>query len=810
MGFRFWLRWSARDLRKRAAQVVAIATIIALGAGVYAGLGTTSEWRLRSLDASAARLSAHDLRVAVLGGLTLDRARAVTAVRAAGRGWLIEAEARLLVHVPVAATRGATGIPAAGEVLGVDLSTGPRVDRWEVTAGRSLVPADANAAVALLDEHFAHEHRLADSGTLRVGGLDVRYVGLALSPEYLNLTATSGEAIQGQATRAVLFAPLALAERLAGAVGQVDDVVVRISPGTDVAHAVDVMTTRLATSLPGVPLTVTARRDEPSVRALYDEVTSERHLFDVFALMILAGAGFAAFNLTKRVVEAQRRDIGIAMSLGLPRRKIAIRTILLVSEITFLGVAFGVLFGWAIATWVLSVIRDSAPLPVWQTPFQLGLFARAALLGLLVPLVAGAFPVWRAVRVRPVDALLPPHLRSGRHRLTRMLRRLPLPGRVDVQAPVRRILRAPARSVLTIFAIAFIMAPLLAALGATDSASATISSGEHILNGPTGDRLLVDLAGYEAASSSVVRRIEDSALVRTAAPALDTGGYLVHAGTTLGVSISMVDLASGLAAPAAIAAQHLKPGGIVISAKAAADLHTRVGQSITLRHPLRLGTGFRFVDTTIPVRAVHASPYRFVAYMDLRDAGMMGLEGIVNAVEVQPRANVSMERLQQSIAAMPGVASALPASSLSRTMRDLLAVVGNLFIVLQIVIASLAFLVAFNASNIGAEERTREHATMFAFGIPVRRVALMSVAESLILGVVGVALGLGVGAALLRWILDSIFPAAVPDLAVIQAIAPSSYLLTVVIGVGAAAIAPLLNVRRLRAMDLPSTLRYVE
>ena len=71
-------------------------------------------------------------------------------------------------------------------------------------------------------------------------------------------------------------------------------------------------------------------------------------------------------------------------------------------------------------------------------------------------------------------------------------------------------------------------------------------------------------------------------------------------------------------------------------------------------------------------------------------------------------------------------------------------------------------------------------------------------------------IGLGFGVALLRWILDSIFPAAVPDLAVLQAITPSSYLLTVAIGLGAAAIAPLLNVRRLRAMNIPSTLRYVE
>jgi putative ABC transport system permease protein len=784
--------------------------IIALGSAIYAGLGTTSVWRLESLDASATQLNAHDVRVSVLGGLTIDRDRALGAVARADPGPITAVEARLLVHVPVTATHGTSLVPAAGEVLGVDLVTRSRIDRWQVTAGRDLTSADAGAAVALLDLHFARAHDLPATGTLRVGTVDVHYIGLALSPEYLNLNTTSGEAIQGQATRAVLFAPIELAERLAGTADVVDDIVVRVSPNTDVEHASNVLRASLATSLPGVPLTVTARRDEPSVRALYDEVKSERHLFDVFALMILAGAGFAAFNLTKRVVEAQRRDIGIAMSLGVPRAKIAIRTMLLAAGITVLGVTLGIGAGWAIATWVFSVIRRSAPLPFWRTPFQPGLFARAALLGLLVPLVASAFPVWRAVRVRPVEALLPPHLRTGGYRLTRIVRRLRLPGTITLQAPVRRIVRAPARSALTILAIAFIMAPLLAALGATDSASATIATGEQMLTGPAGDRLLVDLTGFQAASSTTVRSIERSPLVEDTRVGLNTGGYLVRGATTLGISLSMVDLNNSLSAPASIVALHLKAGGIVISKKAATDLNVRVGGTLTLRHPRRVGTSFRFVDSTLAVVAVHRSPYRFVAFMDLTDEKIMGLDGIVNTVKVQPREGVSMQRLQQSIAAMPGVASALPARALSTTMRDLLSVVRNLFVILQIVIASLAFLVAFNASHIGAEERAREHATMFAFGVRVRRVWLLSVTESLLLGLAGVGIGLGLGVALLQWILGYVFPAAVPDLAVLEAITPTSYLLTVAIGLGAAALAPALNVRKLRAMNIPNTLRYVE
>ena len=40
----------------------------------------------------------------------------------------------------------------------------------------------------------------------------------------------------------------------------------------------------------------------------------------MFAILMLAGATFAAFNLTTRIVESQRRQVGIGLALGLPAR----------------------------------------------------------------------------------------------------------------------------------------------------------------------------------------------------------------------------------------------------------------------------------------------------------------------------------------------------------------------------------------------------------------------------------------------------------------------------------------------------------
>ncbi len=803
-----WLRWSWRDLRKRATQVAAIAGIIALGSGIYAGLGSTSVWRHQSLDTTFSRLSAHDIEVQTAAGSTVPTDQLLTGVRSAGRGALAVSEARLVADLPVRAGRHLT-IPAAGVVVGVDLTHPIQVDKWKVVAGRSLDEYAGTNSV-LLDYHFVQQHRLPPQGVISIAGNPVSYVGSVLEPEYLNTTTPMGSTIQGAQTRAVVFAPIGLVQRLAGAPGQANDVVALVRPGDNVEQVGRTLSTRLKRTLPDVAMIVTTHGDNALVQALYNEIGSEQRIFNIFALLILAGAGFAAFNLTRRVVEAQRRDIGVEMALGVPPRQISIRPIALATEIAVAGVAVGVLAGWAIGSLVIDVIRTQLPLPYWVTPWQPDLFVEAAALGLVIPLAGSVYPVWRAVRVAPTDALLPPHLRGKRHRSSAVLRRLRLPGGTLSQSPFRRVTIAPARSVMTVLAIGLILAPLLAALGTTDSTTDTIDTGSRILAGSSGNRLLVNFISYQPASSPTVSRAINSPLVGQSALGLDTGGYLIRGRTSIGVSISMVDLSDPLVVPEQVAGSHLAPGGIVISAKAASDLGVGVGELVRLRHPLRQGTGYRFADSLVPVRDVIASPYRFVAYMDLRDASIMGLDGIVNNAVLVPRNGVSLNRLQYSISSLPGVASALPARSVSSTMRNILNVVTQLFIILQVIIGLLAFLVAYNSSKIGSDERLREHATMMAFGVTVSRVVAIGVAESVLLGIAGIGVGLGVGLLILQWILDTVFPAAVPELSVLQSITPFSFAITAIIGLTAAAAAPTLVTRRLQRMDLPSALRYVE
>ena len=63
-----WLRWSWRDLRARWLQVAAIALIIAIGTGSYAGLTSMNVWREASNDASYELTNIFDVRARLSTG----------------------------------------------------------------------------------------------------------------------------------------------------------------------------------------------------------------------------------------------------------------------------------------------------------------------------------------------------------------------------------------------------------------------------------------------------------------------------------------------------------------------------------------------------------------------------------------------------------------------------------------------------------------------------------------------------------------------------------------------------------------------
>ena len=166
--------------------------------------------------------------------------------------------------------------------------------------------------------------------------------------------------------------------------------------------------------------------------------------------------------------------------------------------------------------------------------------------------------------------------------------------------------------------------------------------------------------------------------------------------------------------------------------------------------------------------------------------------------------------MKQELFDVAGVGSVQKVSASTDVLREQMDQFMGILQFMEGMILILALLIAYNATSINMDERAREHATMMAFGVPLRTILRMAMVESFFIGLLATIAGLAGGYALLYWTLTSALPDVFPELGMDVVISAANLVTASVLGVVAVAAAPLLTVRKLRRMNLPSTLRIME
>ena len=804
-----WLRWSWRDLRSRWVQVAAIAIIIAFGTGLFSGLRSMNIWRGMSNEASYEAVNTFDLRVQLGAGSFVEQETLLRALEEAASGYISDAEERLVLPTQVSVEAEGQTVIVPGRLIGVDVSDGgPHINMLHPILGRALATQDAGKDLIALEHNFGKFYELPDSGTATLSGdVAVQYVGQVLSPEYFFVITPEG-GLLAQANFAAVFTSLETAQRIGAKEGQVNDLFLTVAPGTDE----DALFDTLSEAFSPLGGTVSRRLDDPSIRAMVEDVEGDAQFTNVLAIAVFGGAVFAAFNLASRIMDSQRREIGIAMALGVSPLRVALRPLLFSAQVALLGVIFGVIMGIGVAQGLRAILTNFLPLPVWRTPFQPEFFAAVALIGFLIPFLATAIPVWRAVRVPPIDAIRTGHLAMRSGGIAWLLTKVKVPGQTIRQIPFRNVARAPRRTLLTALGIAAIVTILVMVMGMLDSFLGTFDSAQIETAGSSPDRVEITLDSFYPDESSTVRNILDSPGAADAETSLRVGGTLFKNDTSFDVFLNFIPFDSQLWQPTLTdGSLSIERQGVLISEKAADDLDVEVGDTLTLRHPFVVGQGlFSLKSSDLEVVGIHAHPFRLNVYMSKEYAGITGIQGMTNIIHTRPGNGVSPNTMKEDLFKLPGVGSVQKATAATDVFRDQFDQFTAILYFIQIAVMALALLIAYNTASINMDERQREHATMFAYGLPARTVLGMAVVESTILGVISTILGLVGGYLLLQWVVIVLIPATMPDLGMEAILKPTTLVLAIVLGIGAVAVAPLLTIRRLRKMDVPSTLRVME
>ena len=401
--------------------------------------------------------------------------------------------------------------------------------------------------------------------------------------------------------------------------------------------------------------------------------------------------------------------------------------------------------------------------------------------------------------------------------------------------PFRNLMRAPRRTLLTLLALTAVLAILFGIAGIRDSFLSTLEQGDEELSRGAPDRLTVRLDSYYAVESPEVDNIVNGGALGVAEPGLTIAAAALPQGAIAGsdgamdvqsavetlhsfaddaveLSVQFIDFQSDFWTPSVVEGQlSSDEPGVVLARKAASDLGVGVGDEIGLIHPIRTGPGaFAAKASTLPVVAIHPHPLRFYAYMDVRHAGLAGLEGAVNTITGTPAGQSDLFDVKRALFGDPGVTAVQGLSEAFEATAELFEQVSAVFLIIQLFVLGLVLLIAFNAANISSDERGRDHATMFAYGVSVRKVLGSLATEGLVLGILAAVLGVVFGYALLLWMVLVLVPQSYPDMGVLLSINVPVMAGFLAAGAAVVALAPALTVRKLRRMDIPGTLRVLE
>jgi putative ABC transport system permease protein len=451
----------------------------------------------------------------------------------------------------------------------------------------------------------------------------------------------------------------------------------------------------------------------------------------------LAVSGFLVINTISAILAQQTRQIGMMKAVGARDGQVAgvYLGIVLGYAVLALVVALpmGALGAWALTQFTAGLVNFEATqffLPPQVLALEIGI-------GLIVPLAAAAWPVWRGVRVTVREAISNSGLSDGfgRSRFDRFIQGIKGPSRPTLLS-IRNTFRRKARLILTLAALTLGGAVFMSVFTIRASLIGTIEETLDYFN------YNVQVGLVEPARTSIlVRTAEQVPGVAAAEPWTFASAQRVRPDDTTGSNQIVFGLPDG--------AQTVRPvleeGRFLVPGDGNALVVTRnflddepdlgIGDMVTLR------TKEREVDYTLVgiVQSPTQRPFLYAPSTAIetlnREAGKAGILMIVTDRDDRE------SELQTGIAVRDTLERAGFQTTAVQTRSEIRASINQLFDAMLVFVSVMALLLGVvgalglaGTMTMNVVERSREIGVMRAIGARDRAVLLVFLTEGLLIG----------------------------------------------------------------------------
>lgn len=535
--------------------------------------------------------------------------------------------------------------------------------------------------------------------------------------------------------------------------------------------------------------------------ACADRMDGIAQVFPVFFFLV---AALVCMTTMTRMVDEQRNEIGTLKALGYSKVQISSKYLLYALIASILGSILGCLVGMILFPYVIFTAWNTLyNLETIKFAFQPGLMLVASGSVIGITLLATLYSIYSELIEVPSQLMRPKAAKIGKKII---LERIPfIWNHLSFLRKVtaRNIFRYKKRFFMTVIGIAGCSALLVAGFGINDSISDIVHQQFEVINhfeaSINVSNIDDDFEQTLKKQKGVTDIMEEDTLPVIANIADKDASVTVHIVDDKNLLKDFTTLKS-INDDQEV---NLNSKGAVISQKMAEKMEKGIGDTITFKD-----ANDNEIEVKITDIYENYVGHNIYVTRDLYDTWNSNAELTKTyLLKTNDTSDDFEHQLGQKLMDINGVDSVTFYSSLQENFTDMIASISMVVVVLVISAAALAFVVLYNLSNVNISERTREIATIKVLGFTSRETSQYVNRESILLTMIGAAVGLIVGIFLHNLIMNL---AEMDDIMFGRTIKPISFVISFALTMVFAIIINLVMQRKLKQIQMVESLKAVE
>lgn len=476
--------------------------------------------------------------------------------------------------------------------------------------------------------------------------------------------------------------------------------------------------------------------DDQTYSSYIDQTKSISNLSALFPLVFYAVAILVSLISMNRMVEDDRGEIGTFKSLGFTNREIRNKYLIFSLSATLIGGLIGIIIGLTLIPYLIfSIYRILFSIPDFQ--FTLNLPSTLGGLFIAILCICGSSIITsnRILKDKPASLMRPKAPKNGKKILLEKIKPLWHHLKFSNKITIRNIFRYKKRVLVTIIGISGCTALMLCGFGIKDCIV-------DITNMQYGQTFKYDVTIYtNNLKLSEVQDITNNPQIKDYTLAELITGNVGESNINMLITENQDQLSK-------IVNLYnednkkitLQKNEVIITDKLADNHNLTIGDQITILDSDK--KEYQFIISGIVKN--YLGHYIYMSKETFENINEQYQPNIIylNTPELS---TTEKDELSNELLAKDSVINVVHTSTLKDSVKDMLDSLNKVIVILVLLSALLSFVVLYNLSNINISERNREIATLKVLGFYDSEVDHYITKETIILTIIGIAIGLGLG-----------------------------------------------------------------